>query len=226
MNYVKENTMQEVSMKEKNISEFLIKSKGLLANSDILNKESWNPEDTKLHNEFLKLQEDVDYHLKNNFDTKSAIETLLKIVTAANTYFTYPERKALLISKIKDYIVHMLSIFGLDFGSSGGSAAEGVTVEDIARPYVKAASEFRKKVREGGKKKEGPGYFLSACDIFRDEVMPNLGIKIVDDQSFDFFFVDKDTLLAEIEAKKQQKNAPKQAASKPPPQKNKGKQNN
>jgi len=32
--------------------------------------------------------------------------------------------------------------------------------------------------------------------------MPNLGVKIADDESFDFYFVDKETLLAEIEAKK------------------------
>jgi len=67
-------------------------------------------------------------------------------------------------------------------------------------PKVLSISE--KKVREGAKAKQDPGYFLQICDELRDEIMPNLSVKIVDDSEFDFYFVDKDQLLDEIAKKK------------------------
>jgi len=58
------------------------------------------------------------------------------------------------------------------------------------------------------RQKKEPSYFLDECDALRDEVLPNLGVKVVDDAEFDYYLVDKHQLLEDIaNKKKDQKNA-------------------
>jgi len=171
-----------VQTKEKAISEFLMKIKQLKAeHEETKHFESWNPKDVAFHEHLLTSQTQIDTALKNNFDTKNALLQLMSLITAANSYFTgNPERKALLASKVTDYVLHMLNVFGLDFTS------DHVTKEDVVRPFAKAITSFRKTVRDGAKAKESPGYFLSSCDRLRDEVLPQLGVKVVNDSEFDY----------------------------------------
>jgi hypothetical protein len=54
----------------------------------------------------------------------------------------------LLLSKIADFVVKIMGIFGIDLlesSSTGGAQSR----EDIARPFAKAVADFRNKVRTG-----------------------------------------------------------------------------
>jgi len=166
--------------------------------SSTLFNESWNSKDKSLHQSLLNAQKEVDSSLKNNFDTTNAVEVLIDIVSKGNTYLSgNTEKKYLLLAKIRDYVMNILSIFGIDMSESASGSATSESREDIARPFAKAISAFRNKVRTGAKNKENPGYFLAACDDIRDNVLPELGVRLVDDDEFGVYFIDKEILLAE-----------------------------
>lgn len=149
------------------------------------------------------------------------MNALIELITKANSYMVgYPERKgassslahplgvrpvALLLAKVAAYVTRILQIFGLDYGTPASTSSDGVSSEvreQVARPIVAELAKFRKQVREGAKAKQEPAYFLTLCDELRDEAMPPLGVKIVDDADFSFFFVDANELMAEIAKKK------------------------
>jgi len=200
MNYQRKDTMSDVQVKEKSITEFLMKARQLRGEVNCTTAESWNQRDVELHSLLLKGQSLVDEALKNDFDTKEAVLQIMNIITAANSYFAHnKEVKVLLMSKVENYVLRMFNVFGLDF-TSGGGAQSSENREEMIRPYVKTAVNFRKAVRSGAQAKEGPGYFLDLCDKLRDVILPNLGIKVVDDTSteFDYFIVDRQQLLEEI----------------------------
>jgi len=200
MNYQRKDTMSDVRVKEKSITEFLMKARQLRGEVNCTTVESWNQRDVELHSLLLKGQSLVDESLKNDFDTKEAVLQIMNVITAANSYFAHnKEVKVLLMSKVENYVLRMFNVFGLDF-TSGGGAQSSENREEMIRPYVKTAVNFRKAVRSGAKAKESPGYFLDLCDKLRDVILPNLGIKVVDDTSteFDYFIVDRQQLLEEI----------------------------
>jgi len=208
MNYQRTDTMTDVQSKEKAITEFLMKAKqlrGESSNSIII--ESWNQRDTQFHSLLIKGQSLVDEALKNDFDTKDAVLQIMNIIKAANSYLEHnKERKVLLVSKVENYILRMFNVFGLDFTSGGGDQSSE-SRDDLIRPYVKTIADFRKGIRSGAQAKEGHGYFLDLCDQIRDDILPNLGVKVVDDSEFDYFIVDRKQLLEEIANKKaDQKN--------------------
>uniref|UniRef100_A0A6B2KYA1 cysteine--tRNA ligase n=1 Tax=Arcella intermedia TaxID=1963864 RepID=A0A6B2KYA1_9EUKA len=202
MNFQVKEGMGDIEKKEKFVIEFLTKVKQLISEDTSQPNESWTPNDVALHNTLLKTQTEVDAALKNNFDTKTAILLLIDLISAVNSYLSSKDRKTLLVSKIRDYVLRIFGVFGLNFSTSSVTeGASGVSTEDIVRPYARALVDFRNQVREGAKKKEGHDYFLVSCDNLRDKVTPPLGIKIVDDGEFDFYLVDKDQYLEELKNK-------------------------
>jgi len=201
MNYQRKNPMQEVDSKLKTFSEFFLKVKALkdeLSSSSTAVSENWNSKDKQLNSALLSAKHQVHNCLKNNFDTPNAIEHLLDIVSKGNVYLTgNNEKKYLLLARIKEYVLEILSIFGIDMEESGISSSTSGSREDIARPFAKVIFDFRNKVRLGVKNKEGPGYFIGLCDDIRENAMPELGVKFTDDDEFGVYFVDKEILLAE-----------------------------
>ena len=60
------------------------------------------------------------------------------------------------------------------------SASEGaVSTEDIALPFVKALSEFRDDVRTAARELKAHD-ILNKCDNLRDNVLPELGVRLED----------------------------------------------
>jgi cysteinyl-tRNA synthetase len=212
MNYQRQNTMAVVDSKIKTFREFFRKVNMAMMNRNV--PENWNSKDFELHEDLLTTQKNVHTHLCNNFKTSHVISDLINIVNKGNVYMTNnPNKKGLLLRKISNYIIHILDIFGINMSldedlSSKGSEAGGLSrksEKDIVHPYVASAVQFRKNVRSLVKENKPSTEILDLCDQFRDETMPHLGIKIVDDGEFDFYFVDKDTLIKEIEQQKAEK---------------------
>jgi cysteinyl-tRNA synthetase len=84
----------------------------------------------------------------------------------------------------------LLSSFPQVFGANEGSQLIGFQTsssnnatneEDIALPYVQLLADFREQVRNIARQ-EKVGEILKLCDRLRDEDLPNLGVKLEDQE--------------------------------------------
>lgn len=63
--------------------------------------QSWNERDVALNNALLAAQRAVDLALKDNFDTKTALDEILTLVSAANKYMQeHKDQKGMLLRKV------------------------------------------------------------------------------------------------------------------------------
>lgn len=70
-------------------------------------------------------------------------------------------------------------------------------------PYLSALAEFRKVVRESARIQKCTD-ILKLCDAFRDDILPNLGVRLEDREgaASSIKLISRETLLKEREAKK------------------------
>lgn len=140
------------------------------------------------------------------------MDSIRDLVSISNIYIRDNKGRlnSLLLRKIASYITELLHIFGAINGPRGpigfpvgGSTTDQNDVESIVLPYVQAMAEFRNQVREHGKLLKATD-ILKLCDELRDDVLPNLGIRLEDKDSGTFAvkLVDRESLLKEREAKK------------------------
>jgi len=121
--------------------------------------------------------------LMDNFDTPLAITELSNLVKAANTYLMQPatEIKLPLIHKVRRYVHRILTVFGVfeeELGGSLASEGQGLSKEDVLEPLMKALMEFRLEVKS--KASEGKGPIMEATDLFRDDKLAEIGIRLQD----------------------------------------------
>ncbi|CAG9859419.1 unnamed protein product [Phyllotreta striolata] len=170
----------------------------------------WGEHELALNDKFMKTTADVHAALCDNIDTRSTLDSLRDLVTNTNVYFG--DRKppnALLLQDIALYVTKILKIFGaiedkecLGFPMSKESA--GNDVEGLVLPYVSVLADFRDRVRTSARSLKAAD-ILRMCDELRDEVLPNIGVRLEDreGESTVLKLVDRETLLREREAKKE-----------------------
>lgn len=171
----------------------------------------WREQETQLQGKYNASRKQVHEALCDNVDTRTALETLRDLVSSSNIYIrdNKGSSNALLLRKIASYITDMLHIFGVISGPRGGigfpvgGSGDCSDVENTVMPYVSALAEFRNLVREQAKVHKASD-ILKLCDEIRDDILPNLGVRLEDKDggAFAVKLVDKDTLLKEKEAKK------------------------
>lgn len=108
--------------------------------------------------------------------------------------------------QISHYVFDTLKAFGVyesgDLPSVEAGEGSGENVEDAITPVMNALSNFRDQIKR--KANEGPKVMFQLSDEIRDDVLPFMGIKLEDkkqDQPSIWKFADKDSLLAERQAK-------------------------
>jgi len=201
MNYQKENPMAEVNTVLQRFKEFFIS----LENSSLQltgdENQAWEGQDFELHNILIKTQTKVDEALKDNFDTPTAMQTLLDLVTSTNSYISTHHTKIFLLKKIGSFVTKILKVFGIInndlIGFPSKTSESGNNKKEILVPFLNNFTVFRTEVRSLAKKNSPPKEYLDLCDDFRDNKMPDLGIRISDDGTFPYSFVDRDELLKE-----------------------------
>eukprot|EP01122_Echinamoeba_exundans_P010506 TRINITY_DN394_c0_g1_i1.p1 TRINITY_DN394_c0_g1~~TRINITY_DN394_c0_g1_i1.p1 ORF type:complete len:805 (-),score=211.69 TRINITY_DN394_c0_g1_i1:38-2125(-) len=219
MNYQRKDTMADVESKEKAFSAFFLKVQALLQEQKSkIQTEAWNSKDMELHSKLQATQKEVHAALLDNFNTPSAMNSLVSIVNASNAYMSNnDERKPFLLRKVAVFVTRILRVFGLvdepdrDFGwdSSAGSSS-GKSHQDVAEPFVKALVQFRTQIRDAARSKSEHVSFLKLSDQLRDDVLPDLGVKLADDDpTFPYYFVDPAVLKREKEEKLKQENLKK-----------------
>ncbi|KAG8522564.1 Cysteine--tRNA ligase, cytoplasmic, partial [Galemys pyrenaicus] len=209
------NTMESALQYEKFLNEFFLNVKDILrAPVDITGQfEKWEDEEVELNQSFYDRKTAVHAALCDNVDTRTALEEMRALVSQCNLYMA--ARKAVrrrpnraLLESVALYLTHMLKIFGAieeesPLGFPVSAARSHLNLESAVMPYLQVLSDFREGVRRIAREKKVPEV-LQLSDALRDEVLPELGVRLEDHEGLPTVvkLVDRDTLLREREEKK------------------------
>jgi len=205
--------LEIVLSQEKSLAEFFLVVQNTLReqSNETGFAQNWSESDAAFNKAVLQTQEAVGAALRANFDTNTAMQTLLRLTRTTNRYITEnKDRRGLLVRKAGSYVMWILRVFGLTdcYGDYAFSLDEnkdglgGQSKQDIVAPYVEVICKFRNQVRDLAKKRGDFGAILDSCDELRDVSMPPLGVRILDDSNFPFSFVDAEKFMKELEEKK------------------------
>ena len=188
--------MEQALAYEKTLNEFFLNIKDHLRSMKPLTHADgylkWNEQDLALDERFSELKNQIHLALCDSIDTPAVMDIIRDLITSTNKYMNTPNitMNCLLLKTIARYITHLLDIFGLNSSSTSSDheigfsrateqKASAVNVEDIAMPYVEQFARFRDEVRAEAiavKNKE----ILSLCDQVRNEILPDLGVRLED----------------------------------------------
>nr|CAG4638301.1 EOG090X02DZ [Cyclestheria hislopi] len=217
-----DNTMEAAVQYEKMLQEFFLNVKDLLRNipsnqgsSQCFKK--WTPNELQLNQLFQETKGEVHAALCDNVDTRSALDSIRDLVTACNIYLRQTEKQAngLLLKNVAQYLTDIFRMFGaiegddvIGFPISGTSSTN---VEETVMPYLQVLAQFREDVRKEARNL-GATQLLQLCDQIRDEILPNLGVRLEDreNQPAALKLVDREILLKERQAKLLAEEAKKQ----------------
>jgi cysteinyl-tRNA synthetase len=220
-----DNTMSNALVLEKTFIEFFHLVKGTLRSSTPLDSLKYGEEEWTLSAALESAKSAVTGALCDDFDTPSAMKALRELIKATNKYVQAKDeaKQKCVITVVRSagaYVTKVLRIFGVC--SSGaelgfGSAEEGAagSVEDALAPLLDAFSNFRLEVRSAAKGGEAAAAIMTACDDVRDNVLPELGVRLEDQGETAVWKLDDPEVLRkereqkemEILRKKQEKEA-------------------
>jgi len=187
--------MEKALIYEKMLNEFFLNVKTHLRSMKQLNYldaySKFDEHDLALNERFSKNKKEIHLALCDSVDTPTVMEQIRQLVSSTNIYMNTANATVnrLLLRNIAVYITRLINIFGLNSSTSSNDdigftrsteqQASSINVEDIAMPYVQAFSDFRDAVRTTAisiKNKE----ILTECDHVRNEILPNLGVRLED----------------------------------------------
>jgi len=176
-----ENSLREAASKEKAFKEFFM-------NIDVEIRNQPNepdldqvmvPEDRKFYDTIRQTQVVVHSSLCDSFDFQTAMTALIDLVRATNKYRLQNKRcKTLLLKKAAMYVDKILRSFGVMVDHNLGFSDSTSTDKNAAK-YLDAWTKFRDEVRQVASQTKNFD-ILALCDKIRDDVMPDLGIRIED----------------------------------------------
>uniref|UniRef100_A0A914WDT4 Cysteine--tRNA ligase, cytoplasmic n=1 Tax=Plectus sambesii TaxID=2011161 RepID=A0A914WDT4_9BILA len=166
-----------------------------------------------LMEEFFKIKEAVHEALCDCIDTRTVCDRIRDLVALGNAYILEKDKEGvvpncLLLRNIAAYITWLLRIFGaiphhteIGFPTDSSTSANGETPstskEEILMPYLNALADFRERVRLIAKENKIVG-ILEECDRLRDDVLPDLGVRLEDRHAKTMIkLVDREELLRE-----------------------------
>jgi len=206
-----ESAMSEAVTTEKYFNDFflLVKYHKSSLGEGISSFTKLTPLELKLYQQLQECQMIVHNALADSFDTPTAMRALKSVVSDSYTYLSAQKDapNVRLLIQVAVYITKILSVFGVAGSQDSigfASAGEGsVSTDEVALPFVKALSEFRDEVR-GSARALKAFDILQKCDNLRDNVLPELGVRLEDRELNDpavFKIDDKETLLREKKTK-------------------------
>eukprot|EP00127_Corallochytrium_limacisporum_P007373 Clim_evm10s249 gene=Clim_evmTU10s249 len=180
------DTMTQALTYERTFNEFFLSVKAVIREHSATLGAKVNPAAKELLSEFVSLREKVHEAMCNSMDTPTVMGLLRDMVNAANKHMKasgIPHSGVL--RTVAVYITRMFRIFGAIQGDDnviGFTSAEGAgaNAEDIAMPYLEALAQFRDRVRAMVREGAGAKDLLQLCDELRDDVLPELGVRLED----------------------------------------------
>lgn len=204
LNFDPDTSFPEATDKDRTFHQFNLNAQVYLRGGLALEREQkFDAQEAELDRDLLAKRSAIHEHLCNNVDTPSVIDDLIHLVKNMNIYFKRGEGavKPMLVRNYHAYVFQVLALFGLDYSKATASAAGN---ETAFNSLVDAVRDFRDSVVQAAALKE-PKALFDLTDKLRDEVLPHHGIKIEDagkGKPSTWKLQDKDSLLAEIAAKK------------------------
>lgn len=174
--------MPEAVERERKINEFFSNVKVAIRNGTYNKPQKWDKEDFAFSNLHNEIQSKIHLAICDNFDTSNALLGLLELITAANTYMKNESKmKLTLLLKVANYIQYILQCFGVIGDPQlgfGGVKENQVDEETAITPFMNVLSKFRDDIKANAA--TDPKTIFGVCDKLRDEVLPNLGIRLED----------------------------------------------
>ncbi|XP_066266221.1 cysteine--tRNA ligase, cytoplasmic-like [Branchiostoma lanceolatum] len=205
------DTMGTAVKYEKMINEFFLTVKDVLR-TDAPPFLKWDKPELQLAESFQQRKEGVHQALCDNIDTRATMDQMRELVSDSNVYLK-EKRDArqqpdhALLGDIATYLTRMLKIFGAIEGEEligfpVGGTSQVTNLEETVMPYLSTMAEFRDKVRQVARQEKAKE-ILQLCDGLRDDVLPQLGVRLEDHEGLPpvVKLVDKETLLKEREEK-------------------------
>ncbi|XP_048730781.1 cysteine--tRNA ligase, cytoplasmic-like isoform X2 [Ostrea edulis] len=211
-----ENSMEVAIRYEKMVNEFFLNVKNLLRSTPgtgIASFEKWSKEEMDLNERYFETRDAVHEALCDNVNTRTALEHLRELIGTANVYMANsrsndktPNR--MILKNIAGYITELFKVFGaIETDEEIGfpqSTTQNVNVEETVMPFLTAFAQFREDVRTISREQKAIE-ILKLCDKLRDDVLPNLGVRLEDGTSPPTIkLVDRETLMKEREEKLKQ----------------------
>ena len=208
------NTMALAKSYEKNVNEFFLTVKHFLRSSPstgVAAFNKWSTEEVELNRELEATKDKIHRALCDNIDTRTVLETIRELVTASNAYIEKTRATEVgvnrqLIKKVAAYITRIFDVFGLlaqneSIGFPSGGSESG-DLESLVMPYLNSLATFRDNVRRSARELKAVE-ILKECDELRDDVLPNLGVRLEDkeNEATVIKLVDKEELRREREEK-------------------------
>ena len=212
------NTMEIAIRFEKFLNEFFLNVKDLMRQRKTDEMEKFTEKDLELSGKFLEAKKSVHAALCDNIDTKSALDAIREIISHSNVYIRDNQSKVnvQLLEEIAIYITDLLQVFGaiqgpkkiIGFPSISGGNGAG-NKEEILMPYLTALADFRKVVREHARDVKATA-ILQLCDELRDEILPNLSVRLEDKEGHSVIkLVDREVLMRERDEKQRREEQKK-----------------
>ena len=203
------NTMGEAVIFEKTFNEFFMLAKATLREVGSRSAK-YSKDDIVVLESLCEKQNQIHLALLDNLDTASVMKLLKEIVSEFNIYIRAGKTNCDLLKKASVYVTRILKVFGcceegsqveIGFGSAEGTSSK----EEQIMPYVEAFSSFRDEVRDISRQSKNVE-ILRLCDAVRDDVLPELGVKLEDREGAKAIvkLADKEALLKEREIAKRE----------------------
>ena len=215
LNYSDKTIVDSISF-EKSIIELFLNVKDLIRSSNQSEQfVKWTERELILNQKLHETIQNVDEALCNNIDTKTALVVIRDdLVGAANFYLSGSEINLDILRRVCNYIKRILTMFGaidesmaeFNIDLKQSSSNQGSNHEEQVMPYLTVLAEFRERMRTIGmnlKDQESKLAIMKACDELRDDVLPNLGVRLEDREGRTRMkLVDRETLMKERQIKK------------------------
>jgi len=180
MNY-SDQAIEEAKSKESSLRNFFSLVNVTCSSPGLVGSQGWTEEDRAMQSMIAGTQDAVHNGFLDNFNTPASMTAIFRLISEVNKYVTRPGFKSLLVRKAADYIAKIFSVLGVVVPSdegAGGGGAEGSGEESVK--LVGALVGFRDRVRAAARGAVPAAGVLAECDFLRDDVLPDLGIRVED----------------------------------------------
>jgi cysteinyl-tRNA synthetase len=213
-----ENGLSMSSANDKKITEFFQNIKVWARENDLKRDLKFDPEDSALNKFFNESKKNIHQFFCDNFNTPGVVTSVLDLIKKTYEYHDKCEQKKSLklhlVYGVAKYISDILKCLGLVYNTEFvdyfrlNESDGGKNAEEILTPFINAITDFRGEVKDSCIADKDVKKVLSICDKLRDEVLPNLGVRIEDKGNKEksvWKFFDKEEYLKEKEKEKELK---------------------
>nr|CAD7196689.1 unnamed protein product [Timema douglasi] len=211
------NTMDMAIQYEKLLNEFFLTIKDITRSrtceTTIDSFQKFTNNDQELYIKLRAAKNSVHNALCDNVDTRTALDALRELIGNVNIYLrdkrvSGQEGNYILLRDIGTYVTWIFKVFGAipkedSLGLPISGSGQTTNVEEIVMPYLTILAKFRDSVRIQARQLQATE-ILKECDRLRDDVLPNVGVRLEDHEGHPSAvkMVDRETLLQEREVKR------------------------